>query len=81
MDQESKDDLKKKVKDTELKLTKALFRWKYRREGRSMPADHDLKKNAEIFREKLHGTLSKRGKNIWQELKHACRGKGEDNQD
>lgn len=78
MDQELKEALKKKVQATELKVAESLFRWKYEREGRSSPTRSEIRKNAERFRDKVHGTVSKRGKRIWQGLKDAYTGKKEE---
>ncbi|MBW2066423.1 MAG: hypothetical protein JRJ03_16050 [Deltaproteobacteria bacterium] len=76
-----KEDLKKKAKDAELKLVQSLFRWKYKREGRPVPGEEELEKRSRIFTEKVQGTISRRGGNIWKELKNAYEGKKEDKKD
>ncbi|MBW1996713.1 MAG: hypothetical protein JRJ29_01975 [Deltaproteobacteria bacterium] len=76
-----KKDLKKKARDVELRLVQSLFRWKYKKEGRPVPGEEELKKKSRIFSERVQGTISRRGGNIWKELKNVYGDKKEDNKD
>ena len=73
MDDDLKKNLKRMTEKTEIKLTESLLRWKYRKEGKEIPADQNLGDQSRLIMEQAHKTLSKRGKNIWNELKKAYR--------
>jgi hypothetical protein len=76
------DDLKRNIKNiaekTEIKLTESLLRWKYKKEGKEIPADQNIESQSRQIMNEAHKTLSKRGKNIWNELRKAYQKKGDD---
>jgi len=79
MDKDLKGDVKNLMKATEMKLTKSILRWKYKKEGKEIPEDSDLQARSRMITEKANEILSKRGKSILKELKEIYRpeGKGE----
>ena len=82
MDDDLKRNIKKMTEKTEIKLTESLLRWKYKKEGKEIPADQNLESQSRQIMNQAHKTLSKRGKNIWNGFKKAYRKKGtEEEQD
>ena len=75
MDEELKKNLKKVTEKTGIKLTESILRWKYKKEGKEIPADQDLEGQSRLILDQAHSTISKRGKNIWNELKKAYQNK------
>ena len=71
MDAELKKNVKNVTEKTEIKLTESFLRWKYKKEGKEIPAEQDLEDRSRLIIEQAHKTISKRGKNIWNELKKA----------
>lgn len=76
MDDELKKNLKKMTEKTEIRLTESILRWKYKKEGKDIPPDQNLEGQSRMILEQAHKTISKRGKNIWNELKRVYRKKG-----
>ena len=76
MDDELKKNIKNVTETTEIKLAETILRWKYKKEGKKIPADQDLEGRSRLILEQAHKTISKRGKNIWNELKKAYQKKG-----
>ncbi len=76
MDDDLKKNIKKMTEKTEIRLTESLLRWKYKKEGKEIPADQNLESQSRQIMEQAHKTLSKRGKSIWNEFKKAYRKKG-----
>jgi hypothetical protein len=76
MDDELKKNLKKVTEKTEIKLTESILRWKYKKEGKEIPAHQDLEGQSRLILNQAHKTISRRGKNIWNELKKAYQKKG-----
>lgn len=71
MDEDIKKGLKKIVRDTENRVTGSILRWKYRKEGKEMPNNQDLDKKSQKITDQAHQIISRRGKNVWNELKKA----------
>ena len=71
MDEEFKKNLKKIAEDAETKVTESILRWKYKKEGKELPGNKNLETQSRIIVEQAHRTLSKRGKNVWDEIKKA----------
>jgi hypothetical protein len=69
MDEQIKKSLKRAVEKGEISLTRALLRWKYKKVGNQIPVDHRLEKEARETADRMRQVISKRGKNIWNELK------------
>jgi hypothetical protein len=77
MDEELKKNIKNLTEKTEMKLTESILRWKYKKEGKSVPADQDLEGHSRMIIERAHKTISKRGKSIWNELLKVYQKKGD----
>ena len=73
MDEDLKKNLKEMTEKTEIRLAESLLRWKYKKEGKEIPADQNLEDQSRLIMEEAHKTISKRGKNIWNELKKVYR--------
>ena len=69
MDKTLKKEIKKFAKEGEAKLIGSLFRWRYRKDKRSAPTNQEIEERSRVFVDQAHQILSKRGKNIWGELK------------
>ena len=71
MDEDIKRGLKKIARNTETMLTGSLLRWKYKKEGKKIPNNQELEQQSQLITDQAHKIISKRGKNIWNELKRA----------
>lgn len=78
MDEELKKKIKKAAERTEIKITESLLRWKYKKEGKKIPANQNFESQSRHIMEQAHKTISKRGKNIWNELKKAYQKTGDE---
>ena len=81
MDEDVKKGFKRIMLDTEMKVTESFLKWVCKKEGKALPDDIELQKRSRFIVEETNKTLSKRGKNIWNEFKSACHKKSpeEDN--
>ena len=64
--------LRQAARDTEIRLTGSLLKWKYKKEGKELPDDQMVEHQSRIVTDQVHQILSRRGKSIWRELKEAC---------
>jgi Flp pilus assembly protein TadB len=71
MDEDIKRGLKKIARNTETMLTGSLLRWKYKKEGKKIPNNQELEQQSQLITDQARKIISKRGKNIWNELKRA----------
>ncbi len=71
MDEDIKRGLKKIARNTETMLTGSILRWKYKKEGKKIPNNQELEQQSQLITDQAHKIISKRGKNIWNELKKA----------
>ena len=78
MDDKTKREIKKIARNTEAKVAESILRWKYKKEGKRIPEDGDLHSQSRVVADKAHRVLSRRGKNIWKELKKTYRKNKED---
>jgi len=69
MDKDFKKGLKKMVRNTELKATEALLRWKYKKEGKQVIDNQNIELQSQVIANQAHEIIAQRGKNIWNELK------------
>jgi hypothetical protein len=76
-------DLKKIAKETEVKLTGFLLRWKERREGNDAPDMEAIEKKSRIIAGKANEILERRGKKVFNDIKdvYVKKTSGEDNKD
>lgn len=73
MTKDIKDDLKKLAKETEVKLTESILRWRYKREGGEIPNKETLKRDSRLITDKANRILSQKGKSMLEEIKKAYR--------
>ena len=71
MDNDIKSDLKRIVRDTEIKVAESILRWKHKREGKKIPDKQGLKQRSQLITDQAHETLSRRGRTVWKEFKKA----------
>ena len=69
MDENTKNGLKKLVKNAEAGIAKSILRWKYKKEGRLAPAEEIMEARSRVVAETAHDILSKNGKNVWNDVK------------
>lgn len=69
MDEQIKKSFKRAIENSEISLTRSLLRWKYKKVGNQIPVDHQLEKEARQAADRMRQVISKRGKNVWNELK------------
>ncbi len=69
MDEETKGNLKKIGKKTEIKVARSILRWKYKREGKPVPLDSQLESQSKYIADQAHQVIARRGKSVWKELK------------
>jgi hypothetical protein len=69
MTEELKKNLKKLAEETEIKVARSVLRWKYNKEGRQIPPEHQLDNDSKRVAFKAHHVIAKRGKSVWNELK------------
>jgi hypothetical protein len=81
MDDSLKENLKKAVEEAEAGLARSLLRWKYRNEGRSVPAEGSLERQSREIAQQAHQILSKRGRNILKGFKGVYSGRHDEDED
>jgi len=57
------------AQNVEVRLAESLLRWKYKREGKALPAEQRLKDQSRSVTNQVHEILLRRGKSLWKELK------------
>ncbi len=72
MNDQIKKDLKNLALRTENRLAESLLKWKYRKEGKEMPAEDMVRTESERVTRQANRVLSQRGKRAWNDLKRAC---------
>ena len=69
MDEEIKKNLGRFARNTESMVARSILRWKYKKEGKPIPLDHQLEHESRQVASRAHEVIAKRGKNVWNELK------------
>ncbi|MBW2117717.1 MAG: hypothetical protein JRF53_16135 [Deltaproteobacteria bacterium] len=69
MDEQIKKNVKKLARDAENKVARSILRWKYKKVGKPVPAEHELENESRYVAEKAHQVIAKRGKAALNELK------------
>jgi hypothetical protein len=69
MDDEFKRNIKKVIQQAEMRVSRSILRWKYKKEGRTVPGDHQLENESRNVASRAHEVVVKRGKNVWDELR------------
>jgi hypothetical protein len=70
MSSDIKDDVKRIAKETEVKLTGFLLRWKDQADGKEIPDPEAIDRKSRIIAEKANEILKRRGKTILKEIKN-----------
>ena len=68
-------DFKEMARQAEKRLTESILRWKYRKEGKSVPEDEVLERQSRQVTDQAHRILQHRSKKVWEEIKKAYRRK------
>ena len=69
VDDALKKGIKNLARDTEVRFTKSLLRWKYRKEGRPEPVEEQLEAKSRQVTDLANEVLAKRGKTVWREFR------------
>jgi len=69
MDEQIKKNVKKLARDAENRVARSILRWKYKKEGKPVPLEHQLENESRYVTEKAHQIIAKRGKTALNELK------------
>jgi hypothetical protein len=67
--EEIKSDIKKIARETEVKLTSLILRWKERREGNDAPDMEEIEKKSRVIADKANEIVGRRGKKVFEEIK------------
>ncbi len=57
------------AQNLEVKLTQSLLRWRYKKQGKTPPAEEKLKSQSRAVTEQVNEILLRRGKNLLKELR------------
>jgi hypothetical protein len=76
-----KDDIKKIAKETEVKLTGFLLKWKDQHDGKEIPDQDVIDRKSRIITDKANEILKRRGKTIFNEIKNVYVKKKPDEED
>jgi len=71
VDKETKEEIKRLARNTEIRVTEAFLRWKYKKDGKKVPEAPDLQRQSREVTDQARDIIKKRGKNILKELKKA----------
>jgi len=70
MDNPIKDNIKRFTRETEIKLTGFLLRWKEQKEGKGVSDRETIEMKSRIITDTANEILKRRGKNIFTEIKN-----------
>jgi len=70
MGNDIKDDIKKIARETEVKVTGFLLKWKEQREGKEIPDAETLDRKSRVVADKANEIFKRRGKTIFNEIKN-----------
>ena len=73
MVQDETEGLRKMARAAEVKIAEGLLRWRYKKEGKPVPGNPILKNRSEHLAQEARRIMSKKAKNILEELKEAYR--------
>lgn len=71
MDEEIKKDLKKAAHRAEVKVTETILRWKYKKEGRSVPDSEHIESQSRLIADQANQVIARQGRKLWHEIKKA----------
>jgi len=67
-----KKDFKKKLLDSEVKITESILCWRYKKEKKPLPDKEVLQQQSRIISEQANKIVTGRLKNIWNQIKYEC---------
>jgi hypothetical protein len=73
MGKDIKSDLKNLAKETEVKITESILRWKFKKVDGKTPDKKQLEYESRFITDQANKILAKRGKNVLEGLKKAYR--------
>lgn len=73
VDDETKREIKRIARNTQIRVAESLLRWKYKKEGKEVPEDGELHFQSRIVAERAQKIITRRSKNVWAELKKTYR--------
>lgn len=76
MEQETKKNLKKMAEEAEMRVTRSILRWKYKKEDKPVPPASQLENESRQIAGRAHDIVAKRGRNVFDELKKVYKGRG-----
>ncbi|MFC1823681.1 hypothetical protein ACFL9T_13300 [Thermodesulfobacteriota bacterium] len=69
MDRDKKAGLRRKARETEMRLAQSLLRWRHKKERKELPEEQIIQKQSEVVVEQTHRIIARRGKNVLNEFK------------
>ena len=57
------------AQNAEARLTESLLRWRYKKQGKTLPDDEQLKSQSKTVTGQVNEILLRRGKSLWKELR------------
>jgi hypothetical protein len=81
--EEIKNDIKKIARETEVKLTGLILKWKEHRDGNASPDMEEIERKSRVITDKANEIVTRRGKKIFAEIKgvYFKKADGEDKKD
>ncbi len=76
MEQETKKNLKKMAEEAEMRVTRSILRWKYKKEDKPIPPASQLENESRQIAGRAHDIVAKRGRNVFDELKKVYKKRG-----
>jgi hypothetical protein len=69
MDDHIKAKLRRFAEDAEIGTVRSILKWKYKKEGKSIPSDGQLDQESRAAASLAKDVLTKTGKTVWHDLK------------
>jgi hypothetical protein len=69
MDKHMKNKLKRFAEEAEMGAVRSILKWKYKKEGKSVPSDVQLEQQSREAASLAKDVLAKTGKTVWHDLK------------
>jgi len=69
MDEDMKNKLKRFAEKAEIGAVRSILKWKYKKEGKSIPSDVQLDQQSRDAASLANDVITKTGKTVWHDLK------------
>lgn len=73
MKKDIKNNLKKLAKESEVKLTESILKWKHKKFEGNTPDKEQLERRSRLITDQANRILAKSGKKVFEEIKKAYR--------